>query len=67
MNILCSVLGHLWVSQYWWVDSATCVLKKECLRCGEEHLSPEYLPNTACTGLAPTGAQVSEGSTGASQ
>lgn len=25
------------------------------------------VPNTACTGLAPTGAQVSEGSTGASQ
>lgn len=24
-------------------------------------------PNTACTGLAPTGAQESEGSTGASQ
>jgi hypothetical protein len=27
----------------------------------------EFTPNTACTGLAPTGAQVGEGSTGASQ
>jgi hypothetical protein len=51
MSLLCSVFGHLWVTRYWWIDSATCVLKKECLRCGEERLS-EYPPNIVCSGWA---------------
>jgi hypothetical protein len=34
---------------------------------GEYILDFSVTPNTACTGLAPTGAQVGEGSTGASQ
>lgn len=41
-----------------------------CPDCGRKHYlfsNTVNLPNTACTGLAPTGAQVSEGSTGASQ
>ena len=33
----------------------------------KEYLLVETAPNTACTGLAPTGAQVVECSTGASQ
>lgn len=39
--------------------------KAECRFCGSRFKVSE--PNTACTGLAPAGAQESEGSTGASQ
>lgn len=43
---------------------------EECEFCGDEHYAysiQDDTPNNACTGLAPTAAQESEGSTGASQ